>query len=118
MLEHCSTSELIEDYAVAAAEHGRNQDCDPEAANLAYGRLRDIYRELRRRGPEAQSALGFLLVDEEPSIRLWAASHSLEFDPARGELILEELSRGKPGPIRLDAEMVLKQWRKGLLHFE
>ena len=51
------------------------------------------------------------------SVRLWAASHVLEFAPKLAEAELERLAMGPRGPLRLNAEMTLQEWRAGHLQF-
>ncbi len=52
-----------------------------------------------------------------PHVRAWAASHVLEFDPEAAEAELTRLAKGPPSPVRLDAEMTLREWRAGRLKF-
>jgi hypothetical protein len=90
-----TTGDLVGAYAAAAREHaaasasGRHR-----VANRNVELLTAIYRELRSRGPAAQTALLSLLTQGQPGVRGSAAAHALEFAPARAGPVLEELARG------------------------
>jgi hypothetical protein len=71
-----------------------------------------VYKELRRGGPEATWALLDLCNDMHPQVRVAAATHALEFAPAKGEEILCELAV-VGGPSGRAAEQALKDWRGG-----
>jgi len=59
-----------------------------------------------------------LLDSPDVGVKLWAASHALEFAPTDGELVLEALSRSSEiGISKLTAETTLKEWKKGSLKF-
>lgn len=106
---------LIAKYRDAAWRHGHRKT--PKAINKAADEIAQIYRELRRRGPEATARLLPLLSDEDDSVRGCAAAHALEFSPEKGEPVLEELAAGKPGAINMESYMTLKLWREGRLKF-
>jgi hypothetical protein len=116
-LTTASLAELIDAYRVAAASHGvATEGDDYEQANEMADRVANIYSELRRRGPTAQTNLLSLLADEAAGARLWSASHALEFAPQEGERVLEALvSAGTL--LGFSAEMTLKEWRAGRLRF-
>ena len=76
----------------------------------------DVYRELRARGAEAQSALLPLLDHENDAVKCWAASHALEFAPERGEPVLTRLARGRLA-LAFSARQTLREWRNGNLSF-
>ncbi len=108
---------LVRRFADAATMHGKaTADGNYRKANTAYGRLADAYRQLRALGQDAQRRLLALLNSEDPSVRCWAAIHSLEFAPDQGEPVLEELSQ-KGGVAGLNAEMTLQGWRAGTYRF-
>ena len=108
---------LVSAYVAAAAAHGRaTEKGDYEAANQQHEILAAAYRELRERGLEAQRALLPLLSGELP-VRVWVAAHALEFAPEVGEQVLVGVASGPAGPSRMDAEMTLREWRRGTLRF-
>jgi len=114
--EH-STEELVELYRKAASEHGKaNLRGDVATGNHAADRIAAIYRELRSRGLEHQRSLLPLLLSEDRGVREWAAAHSLEFEPGRGEAILIDLAKAE-GMQGFNARMTLKVWHEGKLRF-
>ncbi|WP_428665989.1 DUF2019 domain-containing protein [Reyranella sp.] len=113
-----SLEALLEAYGSAAKKHhAANLVGDWRTGNPQATIVFAIYRELRRRGLEAQRALLSLLDEEDLGIRLWTAAHALEFDPDRGIPILEELAKTAPWPENFNAGMTLKLWKKGELSF-
>lgn len=61
---------------------------------------------------DAESQLFTLLDDPAPGVRLWAAAHSLALAPDRAAPVLQALAAGPPSPVRLVAEIALRQWRE------
>jgi hypothetical protein len=117
-MRKASIAELVSIYAKAAVAHGTaSEAADPREANRQFRIVISVYREVRRRGPEAQRSLLELLDHSDQSVRCWAATHALEFAPESGEPILRELARGKYGPNRMNAFWALKEWRRGTLRF-
>ncbi|RKG83040.1 DUF2019 domain-containing protein [Corallococcus sp. CA049B] len=117
-LKQASIHELVAAFAKAAELHGQaSVEGRHRSANTQYARLTATWRELRTRGEAGRSALTGLLQDSNPRVRLWAASHALEFTPMLAEAELERLSQGPAGVVRLDAEMTLSEWRAGNLKF-
>ena len=81
-MEKATLDELIAAYRDAALTQGEaTESGDYKAGNKASELLTAIYAELHRRGDEAQRALLPLLDDAAPGVRLWSASHTLEFAP-------------------------------------
>jgi hypothetical protein len=109
---------LISEYRNAALAHGSATEAgNHRLANAAHDRVASVYRVLHRQGDPAIRRLLDLLTDPEPAVRLWAASHGLEFASDRAVSILEELSREEPQLLGFTAETTLKQWRAGKLRF-
>ncbi len=108
--------ELVTVYAAAAAIADR-LDVPATRQNRAADCLAAVYRELRRRGPDAQAALLPLVTDPNPGVRLWAAVHALEFDPARGEPVVAEAARSDPSLRGFSAQITLREWKAGRLRF-
>jgi len=108
---------LLRDYTEAAARHGgASRGGDHESANQQYEIMANLCREFRARGRDAQVRLLDLLDNPDPYVRLWASSHSLEFAPDVAESVLERLS-DSVGLVAFDAEMTLREGRKGTLRF-
>ena len=57
-----------------------------------------------------------LLNHENPYVRLWAASYTLQIAPAKAERTLEELSCIRGVPAGFSASITLKEWRAGRLN--
>lgn len=109
---------LVRQYADAAAAHGRATEVgDYKAANAAHEALASVYRELRRRGVEAQRALLPLLENEDLGVQAWAGAHALEFAPVEGEQALTRISEIPKSLVSFSAKMALRQWREGKLRF-
>lgn len=116
-LERAEVPTLIEQYVDSAVKHGRaSQVGRHEDANAAYEVLARAYRELRRRGPQAQDLLRPLLAHPDPFVRAWAGAHALEFAPEEGEATLRALADTDPGLAGFDAKITLDEWRAGRLH--
>lgn len=108
---------LLAAYRAAAAQHGDATEAgDHRRANQAAELLGSLYAEIRRRGADSQRAILPFLSDPSPGVRLWSASHALEFDSNSGEAVLRELvAVGRF--LGLSAEVTLKEWRAGRLTF-
>lgn len=116
-LRNRNVNELANEYVSAAIAHGNaSTSGDYREANLQHDIVQDVYRELRSRGKSAQNVLLGLLDHPNEAVRGWAAFHALEFAPEKGEPVLEALSRSL-GISGFNAEMTLKEWRKGSLKF-
>ena len=117
-IEGEGTRELVRRYADAAAIHGgATERGEHVKGNAAHEVISSVYRELRRRGPDAQRALLDLLGDPDLGVRCWAASHALEFSPLDGERVLSEVASLPKSLAGFSARMTLKQWRDGKLRF-
>jgi hypothetical protein len=108
---------LISAYSEAAkVQAAATETGDYKTGNTASELLAAIYSELRRRGRESQWALLPLLGNDDPGVRLWSASHALEFAPSDGEQVLRALIPiGKL--VGLSARTTLEEWRRGRLRF-
>lgn len=117
VLSKGTTQDLVALYRAAAVAYGEAQvAANHREANRQYDSIAAIYRELRRRGPDAQRALMPLLTDEDASVACWTAAHAMEFAPDRGAPVLRTLSPRRDF-VGLDATMVLQQWEAGALRF-
>lgn len=66
------------------------------------------------KGAVAQRNLQALFTHPNQSVRIWAATHTLEVSPAESENVLEEEAAGS-GIVAFNARMILDQWRQGML---
>ena len=109
---------VVQQYAEGAAAHGRaTQVGDHKAANAAHEELASAYRELRRRGIDAQRALLPLLEHEDLGGQAWAGAHALEFAPVEGERALTRIAEIPKSLVSFSARMTLRQRREGKLRF-
>ena len=116
-MKTANVDELLAAYVEAATTHGVATDTgDYKAGNKASDLIAAIYAELRRRGEDAQRSLLPFLGHDDPGVRLWSASHALEFAPSEGEAVLRALI-----PVGrflgLSAKTTLTEWEKGRLRF-
>ena len=117
-MEKASIDELRAMYEEAAARHGQaSTEGNHRVANAQYKRIVAAWKALRAKGEEGRTRLVQLMGSSNPHVRVWAASHVLEFDPRSAEAELEQLAKGPPSVVRLDAEMTLREWRAGNLKF-
>lgn len=108
---------LIVAYLSAARLHGAATEAgDYKAANKSAELIATLYSEIRQRGLETQRMLLPLTEDPLPSVRLWSASHALEFCPERGEPVLAQLA-ASASLLGLSANVTLTEWRAGRLRF-
>jgi hypothetical protein len=108
---------LIKAYSESAMIQGQaTESSDYKTGNKASELISVIYSELRHRGIDSQRALIPLLGDSDPGVRLWAASHAMEFSPTDGEPVLKSLiTVGRF--LGLCAKTTLEEWKKGRLSF-
>jgi hypothetical protein len=104
-------AELLSIYRRAALEEAAaSAVCDFRGGTRHRAIVVKAWRELRAHGPEATACLLDLLADMHPQVRVQAATHALEFAPAKGEEILAEVAV-MGGPVGTTAELALKDWR-------
>jgi hypothetical protein len=113
-----ATSDLVQNFAKMASDRGSAlRVAAPRKANALYRQMVEIYRELRRRGKEAQVQMLPLLRDENTDIRISVACFALEFEPEDASAVLEKIEREERNLLGFTAEMVLKQWKEGKIRF-
>jgi hypothetical protein len=88
---------------------------DSKNGNKQYKTIHSIYLLLKKEN-RLDELIG-LLDHENPYVRSWAAGYTLQISPLRAEKILEELADIKSKPVGFNAEMTLREWRKGNLKF-
>lgn len=116
-LAGANIDQLLRLYADAATRHAvATENGDYRSANREHDTIAAVYRELRKRGSEAQMELIPLLDHPDLGVKAWVASHALEFAPERGKQALEELAN-QPGLLGHTARTTLLEWFKGRLRF-
>ncbi len=78
-----------------------------------YKIIHSSYLQLKDAG-RLEELLNFLN-HENPYVRLWAASYTLQIAPVKAEKTLEELSMTKGVMAGFSASITLKEWRAGRL---
>lgn len=100
------------DMAVAWDQAGD----DPKEANRIFDALQSLYKTLRATA-EGRSAIGSLLDDPITAVRLAAATHSLAWQPARAERVLEDIEQ--EGNLHaVTAKWTLRSYRSGKLNLD
>ena len=108
--------ELVSDYRGAAIAHRTaSRAGDHRTANRAHRRLTKIIIELRDRDEDQRSTFLELVDDSVTAVKLAAATHALEFAPARAEQALEAIASGPESLEEMEARLVLQEWRNGRL---
>jgi hypothetical protein len=110
---------LLEHYIRQASLYGHAlSEGNSKQANKCHAELAKLHRKLRAQGEAAQGELLGLLEHPEPAVRIWAATHVLEFAPERGEPVLARIAQEEAAPLSLSAEFTLERWREGALSWD
>jgi uncharacterized protein YaaN involved in tellurite resistance len=117
-----NTNTLLEKYISAAVTHGEaTLEGDGKTANKQYATLTKFYRKLEKDQSFAEVFLEELFHHTNASVRTWAAAHALGLNLRTDKAleILQAVSEDRNiGVVRLDAEMILREWmKKGRLKF-
>jgi hypothetical protein len=107
------TSERLKEYREAAIGAS---DRNPERQNEWARRVHESYKALRETEAGKKGIIA-LMSDPSPYVRLWAASHSLQWVPENAQLVLEAL-RDSGGPGSFTAKWTLIQFKGGKLSFD
>ena len=103
-------------YVRAAVAHGAAIDRgDSKKANAAHAKLMYALEKIRAASDRGLSVLTVLLVHEDPSVRCWAATHTLPLDEKAAITTLTQLT-SEPSMVGFGAEMVLEEWKAGRLN--
>ena len=89
---------------------------DPKKANRIFKKLHVLYKSMRA-SAEGQSAIGALVDDPITAVRMTAAAHSLAWQPARSEQVLEEIEQ-ENNLYAIDAKWTLRSYRSGKLDLD
>lgn len=103
-------------FASACTLKGEYEEIgDSKNGNKQYKTINSIYLLLKKEN--RLDELLELLDHENPYVRSWAAGYILQISPLRAEKTLEELANIKSRPVGFNAEMTLREWKKGNLKF-
>jgi hypothetical protein len=112
----CSVEDLLRMLEARAKVRGHESEKGlPRRANAQYDIMVKLSCELLRRGQSGRQAILTLLECDHPYVREWAAFIALEFEPSRGEKVLEEIGQNYTRGLGFSAKFTLQQWRKGEL---
>lgn len=94
-------------------------DEDIRRANELFTENHRCFKELRQSAAGRDAILG-LVEDENPYVRVVAATHTLLWDPAIAERVLEAIEKdlSNPPSVRVDAKYTLREWRSGSLSLD
>lgn len=108
-----ASDSALASYREAAHNHGAaTLSGDSDRANRAAKNIRAMYLELARLNELER--LRDLLVDDDPSVRSWAASHLLHTLPREAEPALRELAK-RDDILGFNSSMALHEWKGGRL---
>ncbi|WP_159449535.1 DUF2019 domain-containing protein [Okibacterium fritillariae] len=82
-----------------------------------FKKIHQLYKQLRE-SEEGRAAISALLTDQSVDVRLGAATHSLFWGREDAELVLEEIAKMGDKDQRINATMVLMQFRAGHLNLD
>ncbi|MEZ6003945.1 MAG: DUF2019 domain-containing protein [Planctomycetota bacterium] len=110
------TQEMLESaYERAAAAQGAAGDNgDYRKANAAYDEVSRVLKEVRRLPDRGMELLTRLARNENPHVRLWAATHLLPLDEVMALAVLSALT-SEPPFCGINAEMTIQEWKAGRL---
>lgn len=112
------TNKLINEYLSFAIEQGKALEIgDSKTVNKFYDKIIKTIKKLKELGPEAILKLEPYLNEENDHVAVCVAYDLLPYKTAEAEATLLRISQ-KGGLVSFDAEMTLKEWRKGNLKFE
>jgi len=102
-------------YRENAILHGEaSQNGDYKSANKSHDIIIKTLYKIRELDDVGNDALLTLTDDKDASVRVWAATHSLEYDTIKAEKTLSQLASCE-GIIALGAEITLSEWKAGTL---
>ncbi len=115
-----STEDFLEEFrAVGLAMHEARIEAggNPRRWNRLFDRLQSLYLVLRETEAGRSGLTALALHDDCPTLRDSAAAYALFWDAERVRPVLEASAAGQ-GLSRLSAEMVLREFDDGHLHFD
>ncbi|MCG8311966.1 MAG: DUF2019 domain-containing protein [Pseudomonadales bacterium] len=103
----------IEDYAKYAIKHGEATELGESVkANRAHNNLYKALGKIASTGEIGKVAFVKLLSHSNPSVVMWAGTHSLGIAPKEAKAALNQVKE-KGGISAFSSSMVLEEWEKG-----
>lgn len=108
-------ADLRAQYRALAVDWDAERD-NSEEANRIFKDHHALYKRLRVTSAGRQ-AITDLLDDPVTPVRLLAATHSLQWEPERAQLVLQEIEQ-ESSPYAIDAKWTLRSYRAGKLNLD
>jgi Domain of unknown function (DUF2019) len=89
---------------------------DATEANRLFKAHHALYKTIRG-SPDGRQAISGLLDDPVTAVRLLAATHSLQWEPQRAQVVLEEIEH-ENNLYAVDAKWTLRSYRSGKLNLD
>jgi len=86
---------------------------EPKEANKEYDKLHDIKDRMRTLPDRGEAALKRISLNDDPELRILAAAALLALDEPYAASVLKAIAALRLGTKSFEAEMTLKEWRKG-----
>lgn len=113
MNEECER--ILRQYIEGAINHRIASEIgDYESGNMHHDSIIAALSGLRKMGDSGVAALTSALQHKDAGVRLWSATHLLEYRRELAELELKRLS-GCRDCVGMDARTVLREWEQGTL---
>ncbi|HLX51222.1 MAG TPA: DUF2019 domain-containing protein [Streptosporangiaceae bacterium] len=106
---------LKDRYRTLAVEWDEARE-NPDEANSIFKVHHSVYKILRDT-PEGREAIISFMEDPLTPVRLLAATHSLQWQPAQAQAVLEEIMQ-QTNPYATDAKWTLRSYRNGKLDLD
>ncbi len=105
----------IRQYIEGAIAHRiATENGDYETANLHHDLVIAALSDLRKMADSGLAALTSALQHEDPGVRLWAATHLLEYRRESAESEIRKLGERRDY-VGMDARTVMREWEQGTL---
>jgi hypothetical protein len=105
--------QALVDYREAVEKHASGHS---QVTNRWHQKLHGCYKLLRET-EEGRRGITSLMSDPMPHVQVWAAAHSLGWEPVLAKRTLEEI-RDSDAPSSFDAKWTLKMYAVGRLSFD
>ena len=103
-------------YIAAAADYGRfSISGDHIRGNSAYREMKAALAELRKSADRGETILSEVLDHPNGWVRMMAATHLLPMRPELASSTLKNLASDPERDLRIEAELVLREWQMGRL---
>jgi hypothetical protein len=110
--------DLLARYVEAASLHGEaTLEGDSQTANKQFDILYNVFMDIKSLGKQGRDGLLTLFEHPNPSVRCWAATHSLIYKERLAKRVLKKIQNSEANIIGFNAEMVLQEWQRGNLNY-